>query len=266
MRDGETIPFFMPQALTFFEFTNLNQAGAPHAISARHGGVSPAPWASLNLGQGVGDAPERVSMNLAHILKARAWQRRLPVALAQVHGCQIQSASEVRDLETPAQGDGLISQDASEILMMRFADCVPVLLFDPERQVAGLAHAGWKGTVLKVAAETVKVMHVRFGCRPKNILAGIGPSICADHYEVGEDVRSAAVTAFGEDTDLLQPSRPGKVKFDLRQANQRVLHEAGVQNIEIAGQCTVCQNEDWFSHRAKAGETGRFAAFIGVPQ
>ncbi len=147
---------------------------------------------------------------------------------------------------------------------MRFADCTPLLLFDPVKYTIGIAHAGWMGTVKQVAAAAVNAMTAAYGSRPEDILAGIGPSISPDHYEIGPDVITRVREAYPEDADKLLIHREGHIYFDLWQANELTLKNAGVRSVEISGLCTACHPEDWFSHRAEEGKTGRFGALIGL--
>ena len=150
-------------------------------------------------------------------------------------------------------------------LFMRFADCVPVFLYDPVRRVVGIAHAGWLGTVKKIGFKTVQEMTNVFGCNPADVLAGIGPSIGPDQYEVGENVIGAIREAFPEDADaLLLKKQNGAVHLDLWAANRLALIEAGVEHIEIAGISTAAHTDDWYSHRAENGKTGRMGALIAL--
>jgi hypothetical protein len=152
---------------------------------------------------------------------------------------------------------------------MRFADCVPVLLFDPVKRVAGIAHAGWQGTIARVARAAVLAMRDHYGSKSTDIIAALGPSICAQHYEIGPEVIQKVEHAFGSDSLGLLRSYNGKPKasgvhFDLWAANQLILEHAGLKKIEVSGICTACHNKDWYSHRAEAGRTGRFGVSIGI--
>jgi hypothetical protein len=153
-------------------------------------------------------------------------------------------------------------------LFMSFADCVPILLYDPLRKVVGLAHAGWQGTVNQVAARAVEAMRDCYGSSPADIWTGIGPSIGLHHYEVGPEVVEQVQRSFGADAaGLLQSFNGGGrsgVNFDLWGANRLALERAGVRHIEVSGLCTACHLEDWFSHRAEKGTTGRFGALIAL--
>jgi len=147
---------------------------------------------------------------------------------------------------------------------MRFADCVPILFYDPNRAWLGwLTQAGWARCAGTTSA-AVKTMCERYGSQPENILAAIGPSIGVDHYEVGPDVISRVQGSFNSAADRLIESRDGRTYFDLWSANALQLQKAGVEKIEVAGLCTACHLDDWFSHRAEKGKTGRFGALIAL--
>jgi len=251
-------------------FGLLEDQGIIHAIIGRQGGVSPQPWASLNVGGTVGDEAERVVENRRRSFQALGRKFESLFDVWQVHGAEVVCTETPRPPEQPhLQADAILTDQPGVTLFMRFADCVPVLLFDPVRRVVGLVHAGWPGTVKKTAASAVKVMQSRYGCRPQDILAGIGPSIGPHHYEVGPEVVQQVQQAFGglAAQVLIRSngdSEKSGVQFDLWRANQCVLEEAGVQQIEVARMCTACRLEDWYSHRGEHGRTGRFGALIGL--
>jgi hypothetical protein len=183
----------------------------------------------------------------------------------QVHGAQVAIAEAPRGLvSVPLQADVVLTDNPAVTLLMRFADCVPVLLHDPRRKVAGIAHAGWMGTVRGTVLAAVEAMRARFGSDPWELLAGIGPSIGPDHYVVSADVIDQVRQAFGADSSSLLGERDGLTSLDLWAANRLLLERAGVKHIEVAGLCTVCHNEDWFSHRAEIGSTGRFGAALAL--
>jgi polyphenol oxidase len=250
--------------LRYFRFENLDEH-VSHGIFTRHGGASPAPWASLNFGGTVGDAPDRVKRNRTLGLEALGREPTNVYDVWQVHGITVAIATTPRlESDQHLQADAILTDRPGLTLMMRFADCVPILLYDPVVNVVGLVHAGWLGTVRGVVRETIKVLKSKFGSDPKDLVVGIGPSIGPDHYEVGNDVIRQVEGAFGQVSTQLLTERSGRVFFDLWAANRKYLEEAGVANIEISGLCTVCHNEDWYSHRAEHGKTGRFGVLIGL--
>ncbi len=166
----------------------------------------------------------------------------------------------------PIKADAIVTNRRAITLFMRFADCVPIMLYDPIRGVIGMAHAGWKGTVNKIGLDTVTAMHAQYGSMPGDILAGIGPSIGPDHYEVGGDVIEQVKKAFGVDSVSLLTNNNGHTHFDLWKANSLILQNAGVEKIQSAGICTACNTRDWYSHRAEHGRAGRFGAILAMSE
>ena len=166
--------------------------------------------------------------------------------------------------EAPQQADIILTDKQHVTLFMRFADCVPILVHDPVKGVIGVSHAGWLGTVRDVAGATVKAMGRRYGSKPADVVACIGPSIGPDHYEVGQDVIGQVRQTFGAESERVLQPHPSSVHFDLWKANRILLERAGVNKIELAGICTACHTDDWFSHRAEKGKTGRFGALISL--
>jgi YfiH family protein len=140
---------------------------------------------------------------------------------------------------------------------------VPILFYDPKKRAIGVAHAGWRGTVEKVAANTVRAMIEAFGSEPGELIACIGPSIGPCCYEIGSDVSRRVEAAFTESDDLLI-HRNGSIFLDLWGANARLLREEGVGEIEVAGICTADHTEDFYSWRRERANTGRFAAIIAL--
>ncbi|MGA2110727.1 MAG: peptidoglycan editing factor PgeF [Anaerolineales bacterium] len=252
--------------LKYFVFESLEaQSGLVHGLFTRRGGVSPSPWASLNVGGSVGDERERVRENRERCFRALGRPVESLSDLWLIHSDQVILAAEPGGGTPPGvRGDALISRRRDLTLFLRFADCVPVLLYDPRAQAVGLIHAGWKGSLLRVARKTVERMQEAFGTRPGDVIAAIGPSVAPDHYPVGEDVIGGVRQAFAKQADQLLPNLLGQTRFDLALANELALREAGVEKIEQAATCTACHVDDWYSHRSENGRTGRFGALIGL--
>jgi len=182
-----------------------------------------------------------------------------------VHRADVVLATAPHNSSPPERkADAIITDNPGVTLFMRFADCVPILLYDPSRRAVGIAHAGWQGTLKGVAAETVRSMQSAFGSRPDEILAGIGPSIGPDHYEIGPDVIARVRETFDGDARSLLLADGERTHFDLWAANWLLLERAGVRGVEVAGLCTACHTRDWYSHRAEEGRTGRFGALIAL--
>ena len=258
------MPFHTTDGVRYLTFKSFPQS-IVHAVFTRQGGLSPAPWDSLNLGGTVGDERERVRENRYRAFHALGRDPRSMFDVWQVHSADVVIAQTPHfSLPTEFKADAILTDQPDVTLLMRFADCVPILLHDPKRGVAGIVHAGWQGTVKKVLRETIQVMQAKYGSKPADVLAAIGPSIGPDHYEIGPDVIGRVRASFDGYAEALLPVRDGHVFFDLWAANRLTLEQAGVVQVELAGLCTACHPEDWYSHRAQKGKTGRFGALIGL--
>jgi len=165
------------------------------------------------------------------------------------------------------KADGIITDTPGLPLTQRYADCTPLIVYDPRRHAAGLGHAGWRGTVAGMAAALVQAMTASFGSDPGELVAVVGPAIGPCCYEVGPEVVDAARAAFpATDTLLTKPANgangAAQPHFDLWAANRWQLQQAGVGQIEVAGICTRCQRGTFFSHRGDGPVTGRFGAVV----
>ena len=259
------MPFTNAGGLRYYQFSNFSKDKVSHGVFTRHGGVSPAPWDSLNLGGTVGDDRGVVIENHQRMFDAAELPFETMFDVWQVHGREVVCAEVPRPLEDEHQkADVILTDKVGITLVMRFADCVPIFLFDPTRNVIGIVHAGWQGTVKKAVLAAVEAMVANYHSNPQDILAGIGPSIGVDHYEIGPEVVSAAKQAFGEKVNDLLVYDKSQTNFNLWKANKLLLQESGVNEIEVAGLCTACQTDDWYSHRAEKGRTGRFGALLAL--
>lgn len=162
--------------------------------------------------------------------------------------------------------DAMMTAAVGPILFSLHADCLPILLADPVRRVVAVTHAGWRGTVADIAGETVRAMADRYGCRPGDLLAFLGPAISGEHYEVGAEVVAAWQAVPEADPAAFWPGSDDRWQFDTVEANASRLVAAGVlpATIERSGICTWRSSGDWFSHRAQGPSTGRFGAFITI--
>lgn len=258
------MPFQSVAEICYYQFEQLGN-GLTQAVFTRQGGCSPDPWNTLNLGGTVGDDPTRVRENRNRALLALERAPESIYDVWQVHGVNVAIAESPRPPEAPhLQADTILTNIPGITLLMRFADCVPILLHDPVHMVVGMVHAGWMGTVLGTVRVAVEAMQTHYGSNPGDILAGIGPSIGPDHYEVGPDVVAQVRQAFGQSSYSLLSGHAGATHFDLWAANRLTLEKAGVQQIELSGLCTACHTTDWYSHRAERGHTGRFGAIIAL--
>lgn len=250
------------QNLHYFQFESFSRPDLFQGVFSRKGGLSPEPWQSLNLGGTVGDDPQNVKNNLARLLDVSGFGLEQLVQVRQVHSAKVVEA--LRPVDAIEEGDAITTNRRGLLLLMRFADCVPILFFDPENSAIAIAHAGWKGTLKGVAAEVVRTMKSIYGTKPALLRVGIGPSIGPDHYQVGSDVIFEVERTFPNKYQQVLSEAPDGVKLDLWKSNEIHLRKMGVEQIETAGICTGCDTSLWYSHRAEKGKTGRFAAVIGL--
>jgi len=259
------MPFVQRGDIRYFVFENLREH-VSHAIFTREGGVSPSTPGTLSFGRNAGENPDHMRENIRRATEVLFGVDRDVCDVRQVHGCDVVAVSNVTQHDPRTKADGMISAATKTPLMMRFADCVPILFYDPEHHAVGMAHAGWRGTLGRVAQAVVSEMVGHYGTRPAALLAGIGPSIGPEKYYVGPEVVNQVQSTFPEHAnDFLIWDDEG-VRLDLWATNAHVLREAGlrVDHIEVAGVCTASHTDDWFSHRAESGHTGRFAALISL--
>lgn len=258
------MPFKDIGSLRVFQFESMKHPDLIHGVFTRRGGVSRGPWRSLNVGATVGDDPDHVRQNRHRIFSGLDLATESAYEVWQVHSARVVVVENPRGSMEIERADALVTNRSHVTLLMRFADCVPIVVYDPIRRAVGMAHAGWLGTTRKVAMELIKTMKRAFGSDPVDILAGIGPSIAAHHYEVGPEVIEAVRASFGDEAEKHLHNMDGNFQFDLWSANQALLEDAGVRQIEISGLCSACDADDWYSHRAQAGTTGRFGVVVAL--
>ncbi|HEY8449609.1 MAG TPA: peptidoglycan editing factor PgeF [Bacillota bacterium] len=248
------------------------------AFSTRQGGVSQGPYATLNLSAGVGDDPAAVAENRARLLAALGVEKDTVFCARQVHGTAILPARAAtaepaghtargQILWRVGSGDGLWTDRPGQVLLTFHADCVPIYLVDVEAGVAVLVHAGWRGTLAGAATQGVKTA-AQAGAQPDRLWAAIGPAIGPCCYEVDQPVLERVYQRFGAGASaLLRPAREGRARLDLWEANRRLLVAAGVppNRIALAGLCTHCRDDLFFSHRRSGGRpAGRMAAVLAL--
>jgi len=259
------VPFLYHGEMKYFTFNFLNKFSISHGVFCRKGGVSPKPWESLNLGGTNGDVRDNVIENRKRIFSVFQLEVNTIFDTWQVHGTNIICADRPRRLdETHPKADGILTNSSDITLFMRFADCVPLLFYDPVKGVIGIGHAGWMGTKDQIARKIVEVMVKNYHCRLSDIAVGIGPSIGPDHYEVGVDVFRQYEQVFRSEADEYFRYTNGKIYLDLWKANEIILRLAGIINIETCKICTGCNVEDWYSHRVENGRTGRFGVLLSL--
>lgn len=251
--------------IVYHTFENLDAYGeAVHGITARHGGVSTGPWASLNLTKGSGDDPALVEENLRRVAAAFGTARPDLVSPNQRHTTNAVRVGVAQRGEVLLNTDTLLTDESDVPILLRYADCTPVLLYDPRHRAFAVIHSGWRGTVAGAVPAAIAAMRQAFGSRPAELVAGIGPCIGACCYEVGDEVTDAVRAAFADPESLLPRNGSERRHFDLWSANLRWLREAGVRDIEVAGICTACHMDEFFSYRGGKGRTGHFGAFMAL--
>jgi YfiH family protein len=253
------VPHQQVNGLATYHFENLVVPGLVHAVFTRLGGVSREPFATLNVSENVGDDPAAVAENRAHIYAHMDIRAEQVVTTGQVHGNRVAWVAADDAGRTLPQTDGLVTDVPGVALLLRFADCQPILLYDPEHHAVGLVHAGWRGAAQGIARRAVETMQEAFGSHPAALLAALGPAIGPCCYTVGHDVAAAMGYALPDWSRVMEPHSDDLWRFDLSAANAQLLAAAGVQNIEQSDLCTACHKEIFFSHRGDKGLTGRFA-------
>ncbi len=246
-------------------------SGTAHGFSTRLGGLSPAPWDSLNLGSNRGDDPDRVRENFRRFCAALGTNYHTIVKNHQVHSdlvrpVTLQDAAEDCALPGGCDADGLITDVPGLCLTIFSADCIPVLLYDPIRKVIAAAHAGWRGTAQGIAARAAQQMQKDYGCQPENIRAAIGPGISPCCFETHQDVPDGLRAGLGSAAEaFVRPlTEEGKFSVDLKGANALWLRQAGLapENIAVCTACTCCDLSRFWSHRSLGNRRGSMAAMI----
>jgi YfiH family protein len=227
--------------------------GVRAVVTTRHGGVSAAPYDSLNLGDHVGDDPAAVAENRRRVA-AELGVERLTIA-DQQHGAGVAVVTAENAGTRFAATDGLVTDAPGVALATLVADCAPVLLVDPVRRAIGAAHCGRRGVLAGVLAATVAALAEHYGSRPEDLVAGVGPCIGPASYEVGE----AEAAPFA--ADLVRPSRPGHAYVDLPGAVRQQLAGLGIGTVHAMEVDTRTSTDTYFSDRA-ARPCGRFAAVV----
>jgi YfiH family protein len=268
-----------------------------HGFSTRTGGETTVyrpshPSGELNLGFSASDDPGRVAINRQRFFAAVTGDAQFPaVTLRQIHSSIVRRVGR-SDAAAQAvlKADGMMTDEPGVLLAIQTADCIPVLVADTKRHAVAGFHAGWRGTVKRIVESGVGRMRMEFGSRPEDLIAAIGPGIGQCCYAVGEDVRGEFESQFAYASDLFREvseSDPVKEKYpmlfltarapghsnlgpslhlDLVEANRRQLLDAGLraEAISVAGECTSCRTDRYFSYRAEKGFTGRMFSVVGI--
>ena len=242
-----------------------------NGFSTRLGGVSEGIYASMNLSYTRGDEKAAVDENFVRICAAMGVSAADTVLSAQEHHTTLKNVTAADrgiGLSRPplVDVDGLLTDEPQVVLCTQYADCVPLLFADPVRHVVATSHAGWRGTVAEIGRLTVERMQSDYGCDPRDILAGIAPSIGPCCFEVDAPVAEAFEALSVTDGDCCRAVGNGKFFVDLWETNRRILLSAGVkaENITVTDLCTRCHPQLFWSHRFSGAARGSLAAFIAL--
>ena len=294
----------------YLQFSQLQPfSEITHGIFTRCGGYSVGPYKGLNVSSGVGDDPESAIRNRLLVLETLGLQNRLCATLWQVHGADValldpdnetwddwrtdwpyrSYSVDGRELlwtfKARRKADAILTRQRGIPLVLSFADCVPIVLYDPVQHVIGIAHGGWRGTARGVALAAIETMSSRFASQPGDIRACLAPSIGPCCYEVSENVRalfrgqeafptmptderwSGAISESAVFSTKQRTDRPAPtLHLDLWETNRNQLLMAGLwpEHIEQPDLCTSCRTDLFFSHRAEQGKTGRFPVVVAL--
>ncbi|MBR4762223.1 MAG: peptidoglycan editing factor PgeF [Clostridia bacterium] len=257
--------------LLYITFPKLAAApGVHHIFSTKTGGVSEGAAGSMNLSFHKEASRENVKENYRRLCAAAGIKEEHLVLSHQTHTDNVLTVSKKHcgtGYSKPEFNDvdGLVTAEPGVALVTQYADCVPLLFYDPVARVCANSHSGWRGTVAKMGAVTVDKMVREFGSRPENIIAAIGPCICGKCYEVDEPVFAAFKNAGLLLPGVFTPSKnPGRYMLDLPLANKYILLSAGIKesNLDVANLCTFENSGLLHSHRATGGKRGNLAAII----
>ncbi len=237
-----------------------------HGFTTREGGVSASPYASLNFGWNTGDEDDLVDENYARLGREFDLSPTRIVGTRQVHGIEaleILAQDDAWSLRSQ-DADILITREKGILLSVRVADCVPILVVEPEKKILGVVHAGWRGTLEGVLPEALEMLSKTYGCHPSGLFLALGPAIGLNKFEVGHGI----VSLFAQQQNLQADEvREGETSafLDLCGINRRCALESGVPAHQIwqANQCTFENEEKFFSYRRDGKKTGRQLGFVG---
>jgi len=246
--------------MVYYQFPNLSKfTGIEHAVFTRLSGYSRPPFDSLNVGLNVGDDPNNVGKNRKAIIQCLGMDEL--IFANQVHGADIIRLKKGNTAKAPLskqqEGDALITDIPGKLIAIQAADCQPVLLYEPFRNVVASVHSGWRGSIQNIIGRTIQCMKTDFGCTPEKIVGGIGPSLgpcCGEFVHYKKEIPKE-----------FWIHKTGNNHFNFWEISSGQLLKEGVlpENILISGLCTRCRTDYFYSFRGQ-GTTGRFAGVIGI--
>lgn len=273
---GDILRTVEKDGVPYLSFKALEDTGiVVNGFSTRKGGASKGKFATMNFSYSRQDDPADVLENFTRMARALEVERDQMVVSYQTHTVNVRRITRedagkgvIKDRDYK-DVDGLITNVPGLTLVTFYADCVPLYLVDRTNHAIGLSHSGWRGTVKRMGQVTIDAMRENFGTTPKDLTVCIGPSICMDCFEVGEEVVEEFNAAFDSryhDSLYRANGKPGKYQLNLWKANEIIFREAGVpaENIHTTNICTMCNSDYLFSHRRVGEERGNLAAFLGL--
>lgn len=258
----------------FFTFPKLDkEEGLLHAFSSRIGGVSVGDTATMNFSFTLDSDADAVKENFKIFSNAVGFDSHKLVLSQQTHTANVRKVTEddfgkgVWRERDYTDIDGLVTNVSGAVLVTQYADCTPLLFFDPVKRVVATSHAGWRGTVAEIGKKTVELMVSDYGSDPKSIIAAIGPAIASCCYEVDDPVINEIKKLSYLDFSLCCKEKGGgKYMLSLHEVNRQILINAGLdpENIDVADVCTCCNSGIFHSHRKTGGKRGTLGAFIAL--
>ena len=274
MIESKTLNIHNKNGVVYLTFPKLDKVGGvTAAFSTRLGGVSTKDQASMSFSFTVGDKKENVLENYRLFCDAIGVDRKNVVVAYQTHTANIRKVTKedigkgVFKKQDYTDIDGLVTNEKGIVLVTQYADCTPLLFFDPVKRVAATSHGGWRGTANEIALKTVEIMVNDYGSKAQDILCAIGPNISKCCYEVDDPVIDEINKLKYLNKSLCYDVKGGgKYMLDLKQVNKQILLHAGIkeENIDIADLCTCCNSDIFHSHRASKGRRGTLAAMISI--
>lgn len=269
-------PFVLEQETSLLRISEWEKKfpGLVAGFTTRKGGVSSLPFESMNCGLHVGDDTPSVIENRKKLCRTLDFPFESWTCADQIHGSEVavirsteRGRGRSRMEEAISGTDGLITSEKNVLLTSFYADCVPLLIIEPEQKWLGIAHAGWKGTAAAISQKIVESILSHPKVSKLNLHVAIGPSIGGCCYEVDDHVVKKISERLNPNTpkDWIRDNKNGKFHIDLKRVNYHMFIQAGVprEHIQVSSWCTSCHNDLFFSYRADGGKTGRMAAFLG---
>jgi len=259
--------------LNLYKSSLLDKAGLLACFTTRTGGFAPEPHKSFSLGTAKNpELSHYIEQNRTKLCETLDISQNSLVVPVQKHTDNIKVITS--STEDVSNCDALITNVKGVSLMLLYADCTPIILFSPEKNIVAVVHAGWRGTVQKIAPKTVQIMQDKFKVKTENILVAIGANIGKCCYPVAQEVaeqlenslatKEFAIKSCYANIFTTNEYDNNLINVDLKRINVQQLINCGVENIDVSDQCTCCSNDIFFSYRAEKGNTGRHAAIASL--